>query len=92
MALTVEDGAAVLSGSANKIKFTSGQFIIDSGNFQVTDTGQVTAKNLIIEGGSIKLGTNFEVTNAGAITAKSGNIGDFVISNGSIASQTYNKA
>lgn len=42
---------------------------LGKGNFKVTSSGAVTAKNLTITGGSIKLGDSFSVTSGGNVTA-----------------------
>ena len=84
--ITVKHGMSSINDTTN----TSGLFIgttgiaLGGGKFKVTSSGKVTAKDLDITGGSIKLGGTdsapvFQVTSGGAVTAS-----NLTISGGSI--------
>jgi len=55
---------------------------LGAGKFKVTAAGALTASNVTITGGSLKIGDNFTVTTTGVLTAKSGSF------TGSITSST----
>lgn len=67
---TVINGSNIVTGKITSIEFDNG-----NGTFKVTAEGVVTASNVNITGGTLKIGTQFEVSKTGVVTASSGKIG-----------------
>lgn len=82
-AITVKYGKSSRTDGNTGVYIGTDGIALGAGNFQVTNAGAVTAKNLTITGGSISIGKDannnpvFEVTNAGKVTAR-----NLVLANG----------
>lgn len=83
-ALTLRRGMTSLGDTTNNgVYFGTDGIAFGAGKFKVTSSGDVTATNLTIKGGSIKIGgteqnPNFYVSSTGNLTANNGSFGGTV--------------